>query len=196
MSRLAPPVSTARPLVSAAVVLVAAILVAGCGGPSKPKNWAPADSNAIAEEASTTAPEAAGEDATAGPVTVAPAKKKPRELWARHNAKRLDELATEIELSDEERTKIETMWATERTEILRLMLTERGQPTPNWAHVHRTVLSMRGDNDTQVKSWLGDTRFEAYKKVRPQGPSLPKPKTPIKPDTDDSDSNDDKPGGA
>lgn len=150
----------------------------------------------MAEEATaTTAAQPAGEDATAGPAAAkAPAKKKPRELWARHNAKRLDELTTQVGLSAEERTNLETMWATERTEILRLMLTERGQPKPNWAHVHSTVLSMREDNDTQAKAWLGDTRFEAYIKIRPQGPSLPKVKAPEKPEPPDSDDPGDRGG--
>ncbi|MGB1274330.1 MAG: hypothetical protein ACPG77_01165 [Nannocystaceae bacterium] len=191
MSRFAPnPVSTARPLVSAVGMLVAAMFLTSCGGPSKPKNWAPADSNAVAEQTTTdttTGPEPASNDVTAGPVLKTPVKKKPRELWAQHNAKRLDELAPKIELSADERTKIEAMWAKERTEILRLMLTERSQPKPNWQHVQDTVAGMRDDNDTQVQSWLGNARFEAYKEIRPQGPSLPKPKAPEKTEPRDSD---------
>ncbi|MGB1017158.1 MAG: hypothetical protein ACPG4T_23680, partial [Nannocystaceae bacterium] len=97
MSRFDPdPASTARSLVLAGGMLATAMFLTNCGGPSKPKKWAPADSNAIAEQATTgttTQAEPASNDASAGPVIEAPAKKKPRELWAQHNAKRLDELA-------------------------------------------------------------------------------------------------------
>lgn len=153
--------------------LVAVGLGCGCGSPPAPKSWAPAkvdNAESAAEHADAKA-DANAEQETAGPPVAA--KKKPRELWARHNAKRLDELAQTVELSPEEREKIMAMWANERTEILRLLLTERNQGKPDWAMVHRSVVELRATNDKQVETWLGP-RFAAYEKIRPQGPTLPK----------------------
>ncbi len=169
--------------------LLALTLLCGCGDPPPPKSWAPAKVEGADEPATKTVP--AGDAATVA--EPAPAK-QPRELWARQNAKRVDQLAEQVELTAEEREKILALWATERTEILRLLLTERNQRNPKWDMVHKTVVDLREQNDKHLKTWLGDSRFEAYTQVRPQGPSLPKVEPPPEPPpTQEADS--DEPGG-
>lgn len=87
----------------------------------------------------------------------------------RRTRRAMERLADAGGLNDEQQTAITALWDTERERIGPLF-TEARSGERDFDEVIKDVQAIRDETDTEARSVLADTQFEAYEEHRPRGP--------------------------
>ena len=87
----------------------------------------------------------------------------------RRTRRAMDRLVDAGGLNDEQQTAIAALWDTERERIGPLFIEARSGER-DFDEVIKDVQAIRDETDTEARSVLAETQFEAYEEHRPRGP--------------------------